>query len=175
MNYSKGTSITELARRYLTHTAVQELLTHFNITCHEDAVTYQIWLVIEIKRMKTTPGLSPIKDKKKMKREKVEKELKKLFKRVKQTYVKKEIVKREQVERKPDTKGKGADFSDSGEDSSKTETILEVFAIIYSKTIWLIWIKELSERESPDLSSTPELFNQICKQDISQVDTVSEE
>lgn len=43
-------------------------------------------------------------------------------------------MKQEQVERKPDTKGKKADFSDSGEDSSKAETTLEVFVIICSKT-----------------------------------------
>lgn len=125
--------------------------------------------------METTLGLSFIKDKKKVKRERVKKKPKKLFKRVKQTHIKKKIVKREQVERKPDTKGKKVDFSNLREDLSKTETTSEVFAIIYSKTIWLIWIKELSEKKSPNLPSTLKLFNQICKQDISQVDTAFEE
>ena len=41
-DHSKGTDITELARRYLIHTMVQELLTHFNTICHEDTVIYQI-------------------------------------------------------------------------------------------------------------------------------------
>ena len=163
-NYSKGTGVTKLARRYLSHTTVQELLTHFNITRHGDTVTYQIWLVKEIKRMKSTPGLTSIKDEEKVKKERVNKEPKRPS-REKQTHMKKEIVKQEQVERKPDPKGKKNRFLRFRRRCR--DHFRGICNNMFKDYLANCWIKELSERESPDLPSTPELFNQICKWNIS--------